>query len=73
MTSAFVKLKASRLLANGHVRVACVDGELEARVRGDHDTYSVRLTQCGASCSCPSWRRRCSHALAVERIVGDSR
>jgi uncharacterized Zn finger protein len=44
---------------------------VEAEVRGDHRVYDVSVTRGRLpSCSCPSWRRRCSHAVAVALIAG---
>jgi hypothetical protein len=67
-----VEEKACRLLANGAVTLSCFEGELRATVRGDGGSYLVTLTRRGPSCSCPAWRRRCSHVLAVERVTEDS-
>lgn len=68
-----IEEKADRLLVSNAVKVSCVDGGLHVVVQGDHGSYTVRLTRRGPSCSCPSWRRRCSHVVAVERIVGGGR
>lgn len=61
-----VEAKARRLLVEGRVR-ACSAGL--ALVRGDHGDYAVKLTERGPDCSCPSWKRRCSHALAAGRVL----
>jgi uncharacterized Zn finger protein len=62
--------KAARLLAEGRVTISCgVGGRLRAVVQGDHATYAVKLTRRGPSCSCPAWRRECSHALAVALVT----
>lgn len=69
-----VESKAHRLLAEGRVRVVEVGCGRpgRARVRGDHATYDVAVDADRIVCSCPAWRRTCSHALAVGLIVESS-
>lgn len=72
--SGFVRAKAGRLLCDGRVTICCLDGELVASVRGDTGVYTVALDRRGrAFCDCPSWRRVCSHALAVSLVLGGCR
>jgi uncharacterized Zn finger protein len=53
------------------VLVRCENGELVATVRGDHADYDVVLDERGRPvCPCPSWRRDCSHSIAVALITG---
>lgn len=63
--------KALRLLADSRVRVLEADArELVAEVRGDHGTWRVTVVRGRRPCcDCPAWRRDCSHALAVGRLV----
>lgn len=63
--------KARRLVAEGRVRLSADGGH--AVVDGEHAAYTVRLTGYGPSCDCPSYRRRCSHALAVELLTEAAR
>jgi uncharacterized Zn finger protein len=69
----FSRDKAVRLLTEGRVTIRCREGRLEALVRGDHDIYTVELGSRGPMCSCPSWRRHCSHAQAVALITEGER
>jgi uncharacterized Zn finger protein len=71
--SVFTERKARRLLAEDRVTLRCLDGELVAEVRGDHDRYRVETGPRGPRCSCPSWRRPCSHEVAVSLVVGEIR
>jgi hypothetical protein len=66
--SSFTTAKALRLLIGGRAIVACGQRGIEARVRGDHDTYRLFLEPQGWRCTCPSWKR-CSHVEAVERVA----
>lgn len=71
--SLYTELKAVRLFREGRIVVRCEYGEIVATVRGNHGTYVVTLDERGrARCNCPSWRRLCSHALALELLVGGS-
>ena len=72
--TAGVESKARRLLTTGAVRVLRADERrLVAQVEGDHGRYTVATAQGRPpSCSCPSWRRRCSHAVAVALIAGQA-
>lgn len=71
--SLFTERKARRLLVDGRVSLRCLDGVLVADVRGDHDRYRVQTGPRGPRCSCPSWRRPCSHEVAVSLVVGEGR
>ena len=58
--------KAVRLLATGRVVVERASRERAVVVvQGDHGRYGVTLDRGGASCSCPAWTARCSHARAA--------
>lgn len=71
--SLYVREKSARLLATGAVTVCCADGELLAVIRGDHGEYLIRFGPQGLTCSCPAWRRPCSHETAVGLVVGGAR
>lgn len=64
--------KAKRLLTDGRVVVVLnANGKVLARVRGDSGDYQVTTTEDRPlQCTCPSFRRRCSHVLAVELVTG---
>ena len=73
MTRANAELKARRYLAEGRVEIQRVDAvTVQARVLGDEgDIYSVRWDQERHrwNCPCPAFGPRCSHVLAVGRVV----
>lgn len=66
-----VEAKARKLLAEGRVRVieAGHGHPGRARVQGDHAVYEIVFHGGYVACPCPAWKRRCSHAVAVERVV----
>lgn len=69
-----IEEKARRLLGEGRVHIWAESGGLRAQVEGDHGTYALGFSsRAGPSCPCESWRRRCSHALAVELVTNDRR
>jgi uncharacterized Zn finger protein len=69
VTAETVTGKAARYLAEGHVTIVRVDGDLvDARVRGDSGTYMVRHDPAGWWCSCPALGR-CSHVVAVKLVT----
>lgn len=63
--------KARRLLVDGHVHIIRAgDGELVARVKGDHSVYTVSKEKADrVRCTCPSLKWRCSHIIAVELVT----
>ena len=63
-----IEEKANRLLIRDAVTIFCVDGQLSARVRGDHDVYQLYWERTRWRCPCPA-RKRCSHIEAVERVT----
>ncbi len=67
--------KAKRLLTEGRVVVVLnANGKVLARVKGDHGEYEIRsVDDQPLQCSCPSFRRRCSHTIAVELVTGRAR
>ena len=72
--SVFTERKAVRLFREGRILVRCENGELVAIVRGDTGVHTVVLDRQGrACCDCQSWRRLCSHALALELLTEGKR
>jgi hypothetical protein len=69
-----IAAKARRLLADGNVQVLeCGYGRpARVRVEGDHADYLVVVSDRGAVCSCPSFRKLCSHAVAAGLVVAGS-
>jgi uncharacterized Zn finger protein len=65
--------KARRYLAEGRLEVQRVDhGVVLARCLGDEgDSYHLRWDEerGGWSCDCPTYGPRCSHVLALGRVV----
>ena len=65
--------KARRYLAEGRLQVERVDGDaVLARCLGDEgDTYHVRWNDARRvwRCDCPDFSPRCSHVLALARVV----
>ncbi len=65
-----VEEKAVRLLADGKVHIWADSLGLHAYVEGDSGTYVLKTNGRGEwFCTCPSRKRPCSHASAVERIT----
>ena len=64
--------KAGRYLQEGRVIITAVaPGHVTAIARGDRRLYRVTYQHPHWSCTCPA-RRRCSHLIAVRRVVGAS-
>jgi uncharacterized Zn finger protein len=67
------ELKARRYLADGRLEVQQVDnGVVIARCLGDEgDSYHVRWDEDRRAwrCDCPAFGPRCSHVLALGRVV----
>ena len=65
--------KARRYLAEGRLQIQQVHGDIvQARVLGDEgDVYNVRWDQERRRwiCPCPAFGPRCSHVLALARVV----
>jgi hypothetical protein len=61
--------KAGRYLKEGRVIITAVaPGHVTAIARGDRRLYRVTYQHPHWSCTCPA-RRRCSHLIAVRRVV----
>ena len=73
-----VEAKAVRLVAEGRVHIRWVERKGRAGdglVDGDHDTYLCSFSPAGRICTCPAGvsHRGCSHAMALELRVAQSR
>ena len=62
--------KAGRYLTEGRIIIRSVsDGMVTALARGDGAFYEVTGDQDVWACTCPARSLRCSHLLAVRRVV----
>ena len=65
--------KAGRYLTEGRIIIRCVtDSEVSALARGDGAVYEITGHHDVWTCTCPARSLRCSHLLAVRRVVAHS-
>jgi hypothetical protein len=67
--SASIAEKASRLLVEGRVLIACGENGIVAVVRGDHGVYRLVREPDRWRCLCPA-RGTCAHVVAVGLVTG---
>ena len=62
--------KAGRYLVEGRIIIRSIAGDqVRALARGDGAIYTVTGDGAAWVCTCPTRSHRCSHLLAVRRVV----